>query len=109
MIASAVSVSADAPSYAEVPGILCFRSGYTRKNAAYGVADMTEFKFNVYASVSMKSTSKGDKYSSGSGAWSGCGWTGQAMIVQWDDDVRSAMTSLYSWAREKEGLVEEDA
>ena len=95
-----------AEDYAQLPGVVCFRGSNGRLNSAYGTVDMTSFKMKTYATVSMKSLSKGDTYSSGSSTWSGCGWTGQSLIVQWSDEVRACMTSLYDSARNKEGLIE---
>ena len=96
----------DGAEYAEVPGVITFRGGPTRKNSAYGVVDIKKNKMEVYAKIGVSSLNKGDTYSSGSKTWSGCGWTGQALIVQWDDDVRRGMTTLYDWARNEDGLVE---
>ena len=42
---------------------------------------------------------------SGKGSWSGCGWTGQPLIVQWDEEVKSVL-DRYEWAKQKSNLVE---
>jgi len=37
--------------------------------------------------------------------WSGCGWTGQPLIVKWPKETRQIM-NLYDWAKEADELIE---
>lgn len=88
--------------YAAVQGVLSFRGNNYRDNASFGTADLTEYTMTKYAEVKTGSMIKG----SGGGNWSGCGWTGQPLIVKWDEDVRKGMKNMYETARAKFGLVE---
>lgn len=88
-------------SYSRVPGVICFRGNNYRNASSYGTVTLSERKMTVYGEARVDKIHKG----SASGYWSGCGWTGQPLIVQWEDDIRRMM-NLYDWAREKDGLVE---
>ena len=88
--------------YNSLPGICTFRGDNFRSGAAYGTADITEKKFSQYiwsAETGGLSGSYGGNY------WSGCGWTGQCLIRQWDEETRKAM-NLYEDKKNKDGLVE---
>ena len=89
-------------SYAAVDGVLGFRGNNYRNTASFGTTDLTEFALTEYAKNPVGSLAKG----SGTGSWSGCGWTGQPLIVRWTDEVRSSMQTLYDSARNKFGLTE---
>ena len=91
----------DADEYAQVKGILTFRGNHYRNMSATSVVNMTEFKMTEVGKVSIGAMKKG----SGSGSWTGCGWTGQPLIVQWPDEVKKVM-NLYDWAKNKADLVE---
>ena len=87
----------DPAGYFALPGIGAFRGNNYRNSATYGTADVTQKTVSVewtYDTVSDSTT-----------GWSGCGWTGQPLIVQWDDVTRSRM-NLYPDKQSKEGLVE---
>ena len=94
-------VSADA--YNKPDGVLCFRGNSARDTASFGTANLTEYALTEYAHATVGALKKG---SSASGNWSGCGWTGQPLIVRWTDEVRRCMTNLYEEARNKTGLTE---
>ena len=82
-------------SYFALPGIATFRGNNYRNSAVYGTATVTE-----------KTITK--QWQSRIGAlngWSGSGWTGQPLIVQWDEETKANM-NLYSSKKAKEGLVE---
>lgn len=89
-------------TYTKLDGILGFRGNNFRNTASFGTADLTEYAITSYAEAPVGSLVKG----SGSGNWSGCGWTGQPLIVKWSDETREAMTSLYESARTRYGLTE---
>ena len=93
----------DGGAYAQVNGVLTFRGNNYRDLSAAADLDLTEFKMTVMEKVSIGSLKKGNR--SGSGSWSGCGWTGQPLLVQWSDEVRQVM-NLKDWAKQKAGLVE---
>jgi outer membrane protein assembly factor BamB len=93
----------DSSDYAQVPGVLTFRGNNYRNLSAAEELNLTEFKMTQAAKVSIGSLKKGNR--SGKGSWSGCGWTGQPLIVQWSDEVKAVM-NLYDWAKQKANLVE---
>ncbi|MDY2983199.1 MAG: pyrrolo-quinoline quinone [Eubacteriales bacterium] len=90
-------------SYSRVPGVLCFRGNNYRDLSGYGAVNLSENKMTVYQEVKVDKIKKGRGFTKG--YWSGCGWTGQPLIVKWESDVRQMM-NLYDWAKAKEDLVE---
>ena len=92
---------ADAYNDESVKGILTFRGNNWRNASSCGTANLTERKFTKVWDKKISSLQKG----SGSSTWSGCGWTGQPLIVQWPAETRRIM-NLYDWAKEKDDLVE---
>lgn len=86
--------------YAALPGVLTLRGSNYRENAAYGVVPELSGKFNKLWSVSTGSLNK-----SSSGSWTGSGWTGQCLMVQWPAETRKIM-NLYSEFKDKDGWVE---
>ena len=81
--------------YFALPGISTFRGNNFRNNAAYGTATVIE-----------KTLSKAWGKEIGSlNGWPGSGWTGQPLMVQWDNETKSIM-NMYASKKEKEGLVE---
>ena len=93
----------DSSTYAQVNGVLTFRGNNYRNLSAASELNLTEYKMSVVQKVSIGSLKKGNR--SGKGSWSGCGWTGQPLIVEWPDEVREVM-NLYDWAKQKSNLVE---
>ena len=93
----------DADAYIDetVKGILTFRGNNWRNTSSIGTVNLTEFKLTQVWAKKIGALTKG----SGSGSWSGCGWTGQPLIVQWPKETRRVM-NMYDWAKEKENLVE---
>ena len=84
-----------------IKGILTFRGNNWRNASSVGTVNLTEYQFTKIWEVKIGSLTKGG----GSGSWSGCGWTGQPLIVQWPSETRRIM-NLRDWAKEKENLVE---
>ncbi len=87
--------------YQQVPGVLTFRGNNFRNSPSYGLVSIKENKVEQVwerQAGSLKS-SRWDFY------WSGTGWTGQPVMVQWPDDIRAKM-NLYESKKNKSGLVE---
>ncbi len=81
--------------YFPFPGIPTFRGNNYRNSAVYGTAEVT-----------MKTISKSWTSNVGSlNGWPGCGWTGQPLIVQWDEETKAIM-NLYPAKKAKKDLVE---
>lgn len=88
-------------SYAGVRGVVTFRGDNYRSGGAYGVANMTSFKMYKTWSIDTGSLKKTVK----KGEWTGSGWTGQPLIIQWDEETKKAM-NIYDSKKKKEGLTE---
>ena len=83
--------------YFALPGIPTFRGNNYRNSTTYGTADISAQTLSLDWSTDSGVTENG--------AWSGSGWTGQPLIVQWDDQTRQNM-NLYPDKKNKAGLVE---
>jgi outer membrane protein assembly factor BamB len=92
---------ADAYNAETVRGILTFRGNNWRNASSCGTVNLTENKFSKVWDKKIGALQKG----SGSSTWSGCGWTGQPLIVQWPAETRKIM-NLYDKAKEKDNLIE---
>ncbi len=86
-------------AYSSLPGVITFRGNNYRDNPTYGYAQMHEYNLETIWSKQTGALTSGEN------TWSGSGWTGQPLIVQWPADVRQHM-NMYDWAKEKEDLVE---
>jgi len=82
-------------------GIITFRGNYMRDMSSVGEVGGPARTIRAIWDVETGRLLKGD----GVNVWSGNGWTGQPLAVQWDADARGTM-NLYPEARAKEGLVE---
>lgn len=83
--------------YFSLPGISTFRGNNYRDSATYGTADIQSKTLSVaweVATGKLPGTT-----------WSGSGWTGQPLIVQWDAQTRGMM-NLYPEKKTKTDLVE---
>lgn len=90
------TISFGAPDdYFALPGIATFRGNNFRTSAVYGTAEVTEKTLNKTWSSNIGSLN----------GWPGSGWTGQPLMVQWDDETKAIM-NMYASKKEKEGLVE---
>ena len=87
----------DPESYFALPGVATFRGNNYRDNAAYGTAVIKE------KTLSMAWTANSTKLPGG--IWEGSGWTGQPLIVKWDDATKAIM-NLYESKKTKTDLVE---
>jgi hypothetical protein len=88
-------------NYNQIPGVLTFRGNNFRNAAAFGLASLTEKTFAQVWQQSVGSL----KSSSWDFWWTGTGWTGQPLLVQWDDDVRQLM-NINAEKKAKQDLVE---
>ena len=88
-------------SYFALPGIATFRGDNYRTGSSYGTANIVENTMTAVWTRKVGSIAKG----SASGAWTGCGWTGQPLIVEWDEETKQIM-NMYEEKKAKEGLVE---
>jgi len=92
--------------YARLAGITTFRGNNFRNSAAWGTADITEERLVVRYEIGIGQTRRtADEGGSGQELWTGTGWPGQPVIVQWDMEVQQMM-NLYPHMREQEGLIE---
>ena len=81
--------------YFALPGIATFRGNNYRNTSTYGTAVVEEEKLTEIWYRSIGSYN----------GWSGSGWTGQPLVVQWDEETKQIM-NLYAEKKAKEGLVE---
>lgn len=93
---------ADADPYFALPGIATFRGGNFRDSGSYGTVKLESKTFSdrVWTQYSASIQT-----SDGESAWTGSGWTGQPLVVQWDNETKQHM-DLYDSAKAKDGLVE---
>ena len=76
----------DSSEYFALPGIGAFRGNNYRDSATYGTAKVMDGELaKAWTFYTDTDSITG---------WSGCGWTGQPLIVQWDAQTRSMM-NLY--------------
>lgn len=87
----------DPASYFALPGISTFRGDPYRSGASYGTATITEKTLKTLWTQTTGTINGGH--------WSGNGWTGQPLMVQWDAATLQNM-NLYPEKKSKENLVE---
>lgn len=87
-------------AYTELEGVITFRGNNFRDSAAYGTVTWTDQAAAPWT-FSVGSMAK----KSGSGSWTGCGWTGQPLIVKWPEETKRVM-NLYDSAKNDPELVE---
>lgn len=85
---------------AGVKGITTFGGNHWRNTFTYGEQVVNEAKLSRSWEVSTGSLATPEN-----GTWTGTGWTGQPLIVQWDDTVRATL-GIYDSFKEKEGFTE---
>ena len=89
-------ISFGAPEdYFALPGIATFRGNNYRNSATYGTAEITEGKLTKIWSHRI------GMYND----WGGCAWTGQPLVVQWDEETKGIM-NLYEDKKTKDTLTE---
>jgi outer membrane protein assembly factor BamB len=87
--------------YTSLQGIVTFRGNNYREGASYGTAAVITGTLKTLWQVPTGSVTK----SSGTGAWTGSGWTGQPLIVKWPEDIKAIM-NLYPEKKADPDLVE---
>ena len=87
--------------YQQIPGVLTFRGNNFRSAPAFGQVELTEKTMTQNWEKGIGSLPS----SSWSFSWTGTGWTGQPLLVQWDDSVRKIM-NINPDKKDKEDLVE---
>ena len=85
----------DPEEYFALPGIATFRGNNYRNSATYGTAEVTNKTLTTVWSHRI------GMYN----GWGGCAWTGQPLVVQWDEETKQIM-NLHSSKKNKEDLVE---
>lgn len=91
----------DGSDYTQIKGVLTFRGNNYRNAPEYGTVSITENALNEVWAKGIGSLPR----NSGDKSWTGSGWTGQPLIVEWPAETRAVM-NLYDWAKSTEGLVE---
>ena len=87
-------------SYFKLPGIAGFRGNNYRNSATYGTVNVVNKKLTEVWNRDISALPKAS-----SGAWTGAGWTGQPLVVQWDEETKAIM-NLKPEAKAKKDLVE---
>lgn len=90
----------DPEEYFALPGVATFRGNNYRDSATYGTAEVTQEEFERAWQVDT-----GELGSASGVPWAGCGWTGQPLIVKWDEETKQIM-NLREEKKQKEDLVE---
>lgn len=93
----------DPRNFSAIEGVTTFRGNNFRDDATYGSAGKVENKKLqlMWTTEIPGSIAK----SGGSGSWFGCGWTGQPLIVRWEERVKQIM-NLYDSAKATEDFTE---
>ncbi len=86
--------------YFALPGISGFRGGNYRTGATYGTVNVQNKTLQAVWQRDISSLPKAK-----SGSWTGAGWTGQPLVVQWDEQTKANM-NLYPDKKAKKDLVE---
>ena len=81
--------------YFPFQGVSTFRGNNYRSNPCFGTATVTKEELEIKWNHSIASL----------GEWSGCGWSGQPLIVRWEDETREIM-NIYPEKKAKAGLTE---
>jgi hypothetical protein len=73
--------------YTDLEGIITFRGNNYREGASYGDAKIDIGLMEIIWEVETGSVVR----SSGTGRWTGSGWTGQPLIVKWPEEIKQLM------------------
>ena len=87
-------------TYFSLPGVAGFRGNNYRNSATYGTVNVVNKKLTAIWERDISALPKAS-----SGAWTGAGWTGQPLVVQWDEATKAIM-NLKPEAKAKSDLVE---
>ena len=83
--------------YFAFPGVPTFRGTNYRTDGSYGTAEVLNEDIKKVWSMNVGYLNDP--------IWIGCGWTGQPLVVQWDEETRQIM-NLHEDKKNKEGLTE---
>ena len=83
--------------YFALPGVATFRGNNYRNDSTYGTAQVVNKQLSTVWTANTGTLT--------GGVWSGSGWTGQPLVVRWDDATRAIM-NLYPDKKAKSDLVE---
>jgi outer membrane protein assembly factor BamB len=72
-------------SYTDVEGVTAFRGNHYRDSASFGTADISAKELEIVWSHDTGAISGEGSY------WPGTGWTGQPLLVHWDEDIKAMM------------------
>ena len=87
-------------TYFRLPGVAGFRGNNYRDSATYGTVNVVNKTLTAVWEREISALPKAS-----SGAWTGAGWTGQPLVVQWDEATKAIM-NLKPEAKAKADLVE---
>ena len=87
-------------SYATANGITTFGGSHWRNSFTYGSQVVNENRLTRTWEVPTGSLTTPEN-----GTWTGTGWTGQPLIIQWSDEVRKTL-GVYEIYKAKEGFTE---
>ncbi len=91
--------------YTTMEGVITFRGNHHRTSPSYGIATLEEKVFDTDKIWHVNTGSLNKTAYGGDGEWSGSCWTGQPLLVRWEEQTRKAM-NLYEEKKQKEGLTE---
>lgn len=86
--------------YTDVDGIVTFRGNNFRDGASFGTVSMNEKIFGDYWSTSTSALTAPDGET-----WTGSGWVGQPLVMNWPKELRQKM-NMYDWAKDADDLRE---
>ncbi len=92
-------------TYSNATGIITFRGSNYRDGAAYGTASISTRKLSKVWTIETGELPRSDIGGVSEQTWTGSGWVGQPLIVQWPENIKQFM-NMYDWAKQKVGLVE---
>ncbi len=84
-----------AEEYTKIEGIITFRGNNYRNSPTYGTAEVVNKTLSEKWNANIGSLN----------GWPGSGWTGQPLIVRWDNETKAIM-NLKESKKDKENLVE---
>lgn len=90
----------DDGEYTAIPGILTFGGNNYRNTFTYGTQNVSEKKLTRAWEIPIGSKSEGEN-----GTWTGTGWTGMPIIVEWPEQTRKIL-GIKDEYKDKQGFTE---
>ena len=87
--------------YTKATGIVTFRGNNFRDGGAYGTVNLAEKKFGANPWTVQETSLQAPD----GNVWTGSGWVGQPLIMQWPKAVRAHM-NMHDWAKTADTLTE---